>query len=138
MSALRKRVQEITDEYWAVREEQSERVATAQLILVMAGKEAELERVNDALQLIALARQGHLDSRQFYEVLQEHARVALAGSGIIRGPLVALEALAAELERANEALRQIADVNTDDPIRDAAGHRRIARAALAASGEEQT
>jgi hypothetical protein len=36
MSELRKRVQEITAEYWAVRETQSEHVAVAQLILAFA------------------------------------------------------------------------------------------------------
>jgi len=43
MSALRARAQEVTAEYWEVRESQSERVAVAQLILALARVELELQ-----------------------------------------------------------------------------------------------
>jgi len=39
MSALRERVQEVTAEYWQVRETETERVAVAQLILALARAE---------------------------------------------------------------------------------------------------
>lgn len=60
MSDLRERVQQITAEYWEVREEQSERVAVAQMALALARAEAraasvppppplDVERVKSAL-----------------------------------------------------------------------------------------
>lgn len=42
MSALQKRTQEITAEYWAAREATTERLAVAQLALALARAEGEL------------------------------------------------------------------------------------------------
>jgi hypothetical protein len=49
MSTLHRRTQEINVEYWEVREEQSERVAVAQLTLAFARAEAEIATLRAAL-----------------------------------------------------------------------------------------
>ena len=46
---FRERVQEVTAEYWATREEQTERVAVAQLILALVRTEAEVAQANAVL-----------------------------------------------------------------------------------------
>jgi hypothetical protein len=46
-TTLRERAQEITAEYWSVRDEQSERVAVAQLILALAHAEAAINTLSE-------------------------------------------------------------------------------------------